>query len=132
MTEKFMEKEVQDMLQTTDAKIWAEVFVAHVKNNPEIATDEETMIGWFANAIMAGYDSVKNRRQALEETSLLPRRAVIVKGDGPIDPNAIAVALADEPVDVSVAVQSAKRTWTEEDHDNLAKTEKAIQETDQG
>lgn len=39
-----------------DAKVWAESFVAHVKWKPEIATDEGTMIVWFANAIMAGYD----------------------------------------------------------------------------
>ena len=42
-----------------DAKIWAKEFVKTVKNKPEIATDEDTMIGWFANAIMAGYDEAK-------------------------------------------------------------------------
>jgi len=39
-----------------DAKVWAEEFVKMVKAKPGIATDEGTMIGWFANAIMAGYD----------------------------------------------------------------------------
>ena len=42
-----------------DAKVWAEDFVKMVKENPDIATDEETMIGWFANAIMVGYDKGK-------------------------------------------------------------------------
>ena len=40
----------------TDAKIWAEEFVRIIKDKPQIATDEGTMMTWFANAIMAGYD----------------------------------------------------------------------------
>jgi hypothetical protein len=39
-----------------NARVWANEFVGFVSNKPEIATDEGTMIGWFANAIMAGYD----------------------------------------------------------------------------
>lgn len=39
-----------------DAKEWAEEFVKAVRENPSIATDENTMNTWFANAIMAGYD----------------------------------------------------------------------------
>lgn len=42
---------------SVDALTWAKDFVAHVKEKPSIATDEETMHTWFANAIMAGYDS---------------------------------------------------------------------------
>jgi hypothetical protein len=42
--------------QTFDGQTWAREFVRHVKALPEIATDEATMIGWFANAIMVGYD----------------------------------------------------------------------------
>jgi len=44
------------LIGNSDAKVWAEAFVLTVKHNPKIASDEETMIGWFANAIMAGYD----------------------------------------------------------------------------
>jgi len=40
---------------STDAKVWAECFVESVKHNPDIAFDEGTMLGWFANAIMNGY-----------------------------------------------------------------------------
>jgi len=43
-----------------DAAKWAEEFVTNVKAKPEIATDEDTMRGWFANAIMAGYDKRSN------------------------------------------------------------------------
>jgi hypothetical protein len=39
-----------------DAKDWGAAFVALVKEKPDIATDEATMITWFAGAIMCGYD----------------------------------------------------------------------------
>jgi hypothetical protein len=42
--------------QSFDARDWARAFVAYVRRNPAIATDDETMVGWFANAIMRGYD----------------------------------------------------------------------------
>ena len=44
------------------AKVWAEEFVKSVKKNPKIATDEGTMLGWFANAIMAGYDKANQEK----------------------------------------------------------------------
>jgi hypothetical protein len=45
----------------TDAQVWAEEFISRIKDNPEIATDEGTMIAWFANAIMAGYDEARRK-----------------------------------------------------------------------
>jgi hypothetical protein len=42
---------------TTDAQIWTEEWLKTIKRHPEIPTDRGTMIGWFANAIMAGYDA---------------------------------------------------------------------------
>ncbi len=45
-----------EILRSFDARDWARAFVAHVTAKPSIATDEETMIGWFANALMRGYD----------------------------------------------------------------------------
>ena len=39
-----------------DAQVWATEFCKAVKEKPHIASDESTMLGWFANAIMAGYD----------------------------------------------------------------------------
>lgn len=41
---------------TMDAMVWTKEFLARVKENPKIAHDEMAMVGWFANAIMAGYD----------------------------------------------------------------------------
>jgi hypothetical protein len=40
----------------TDARKWATEFAKMVYVKPEIARDVGTMMGWFANAIMAGHD----------------------------------------------------------------------------
>jgi hypothetical protein len=50
---------LKDLTSETDALVWAEEFVKIVKENPAIATDEGAMLGWFANAIMAGYDDAR-------------------------------------------------------------------------
>lgn len=42
-----------------DAVVWAKEFVEAVKSKPSIATDKDAMTGWFANAIMAGFDRGK-------------------------------------------------------------------------
>lgn len=47
--------------QTMDARAWAIAFVYAVQANPKIPSDEGCMIGWYANAIMAGYDAGKAR-----------------------------------------------------------------------
>jgi hypothetical protein len=39
-----------------DATVWAEEWMKTIKLFPDVPYDEGTMIGWFANAIMAGYD----------------------------------------------------------------------------
>lgn len=39
-----------------DAPTWAEEFVKRAKANPNFATDGSNMLGWFANALMTGYD----------------------------------------------------------------------------
>lgn len=42
---------------TIDARIWAKMWLKTIKDKPEIVNDEGTMLAWFANAIMAGYDT---------------------------------------------------------------------------
>lgn len=49
-----------------DAWDWAEEFCEIVSKNPTIPHDKETMMGWFANAIMAGWDEM-GRRKAKED-----------------------------------------------------------------
>jgi hypothetical protein len=39
-----------------DGEKWTAAWFQHVAQNPDIATDEGAMLGWFCNAIMAGYD----------------------------------------------------------------------------
>lgn len=47
---------LNDLVGNIDASIWAKAFVSLIKDNPSIASDEKTMLGWFANAIGTGYD----------------------------------------------------------------------------
>lgn len=46
---------------TIYATVWVEEWMKTIKRNPQIPYDEGTMIGWFANAIMAGYDKGLNK-----------------------------------------------------------------------
>jgi len=49
------------LLQTMDAQEWAKEFIRIAPD----ATDEGSMIGWFANAIMTGYDAgARKEREA--------------------------------------------------------------------
>lgn len=52
----------ESFTQSFDARVWARAFVEYVRRNPSIATSESTMLGWFANALMRGYDEHANRR----------------------------------------------------------------------
>lgn len=54
---------MSDFTQSFDARDWAKAFVEHVTAKPTIATDEGTMISWFANAIMRGWDEHARRYQ---------------------------------------------------------------------
>lgn len=47
---------LNDLVGETDAQVWTREWLKTVAEKPQIAVDEGTMIGWFANAIMAGYD----------------------------------------------------------------------------
>lgn len=48
-----------NLTQVFDAKVWAQEF-CKVHSN----FDEQTMIAWFANAIMAGYDHARRENNA--------------------------------------------------------------------
>lgn len=54
-------------VQSMDARVWADEFC---KLNT--ATDKGTMIGWFANAIMAGFDEATRRATAAPEVVAMP------------------------------------------------------------
>jgi hypothetical protein len=46
-----------------NATVWADEFLKSIKKNPSIPTDRDCMIGWFANAIMTGYDKAKQEAE---------------------------------------------------------------------
>ena len=48
-------------LPSFDARDWA---VAFLRAYPNTGLDEETMLGWFANALMRGYDEHAKRDEA--------------------------------------------------------------------
>jgi hypothetical protein len=49
--------------QTIDAQAWAEEWLSTIKLDSGIPSDRGTMIGWFANAIMAGHDEAQRRHE---------------------------------------------------------------------
>ena len=46
-----------DPLLTIDAKLWADEFMATKQRLGDAEFDHAMMLGWFANAIMRGYDA---------------------------------------------------------------------------
>ena len=50
---------------TMDAVAWARAFMLTKEVRPGIGDDEETMVGWFANAIMKGYDTAQDEAAEL-------------------------------------------------------------------
>lgn len=57
-------KEV-DLTQTTDARIWTKEWLKTIEKHPGVPYDEETMITWFSNAIMAGVDEAMRRKESI-------------------------------------------------------------------
>ena len=47
---------------TMDAQAWAAEWMKTIAEHPTLPSDEGAMLGWFANAIMAGYDTAQQRR----------------------------------------------------------------------
>jgi hypothetical protein len=47
---------------TMDALVWTSEWMKELEKNPDMPRDTGGMIGWFANAIMAGYDTAMMKR----------------------------------------------------------------------
>jgi hypothetical protein len=78
---------IEDFSQSVDATIWAAEFVKRAKADATFATDEGTMLAWFANAIMRGYDaaaaatrSSSGERFGEDETRTLNQAAAVLQG----------------------------------------------------
>ena len=52
-----------ELLSTMDAKVWADEFMETKARLGEKEFDHAMMLGWFANAIMAGFDEANRRAQ---------------------------------------------------------------------
>lgn len=67
---------MNNFTDSTDCLIWAEEFVKRAKENPDLATDESAMMGWFANAIMAGYDNARRKYEMVNAHETLMRHVL--------------------------------------------------------
>ena len=52
---------------STDAKEWTDFFF---EKHPNCNVDKETMLGWFANAMIAMYDNKQNERVPLSDDEI--------------------------------------------------------------
>jgi len=79
---------------TIDAVIWAREWMKQIAAHPFIPRDEGCMIGWFANAIMAGYDTAQARAAAPAErpSTAAPARDALVDDDDDDDESPAAPA----------------------------------------
>jgi hypothetical protein len=57
-----MKREIR-LANTMDAQVWVDEWMETIRTHPEIPYDPDTMLGWFANAIMAGYDQAKRESE---------------------------------------------------------------------
>ena len=116
-----------------DAREWAQSLMAHSKRYG-FEIDEETMLGWFANAIMAGYDEGRRRLRAesLERAAALEAQDEKPDGlDDQIDRLAkfIMAEIPGEPSQSQGAVDTAIRIMADL-NSRLAAAEQADREAD--
>lgn len=82
-----------------DARVWTQEWLRIIKENPSIPADEGAMLGWFANAIMSGYDHAKREseidKQALIKALQDIKNELGVPGDEYPAPVANAYVIAD-------------------------------------
>ena len=56
---KRAEAKDQTPLGSFDADVWVDAWMEAIDKNPQIPFDRQTMTGWFANALMRGFDEWK-------------------------------------------------------------------------
>lgn len=63
----------EDPLQSFDARVWADEFMKRNNGLSEpfvsshVQVDKDTMVGWFSNALMRGYDERRNVEAPFDE-----------------------------------------------------------------
>ena len=65
---------VSSLASNVNATVWTDEWLQIIAANPTIPTDRDTMIGWFSNAIMTGYDEGYRRGVAATRVDKTPRR----------------------------------------------------------
>jgi hypothetical protein len=68
--------------QSFDARDWAAEWLEVIKNHTDIPTDEGTMISWFANALMSGYDEANRRNRKKIERMERKMKSLIAENKG--------------------------------------------------
>lgn len=92
---------------TIDAAEWAKEWARIYAEKPQIAADEGTMIAWFANAIMAGYDTAEMRNA--DRIATLERAQSCIKGLLARTPvRDVSETLAE--IDAAIASEKGERT----------------------
>lgn len=61
--DRISEFDANRLIGEFDAGVWAEVWLETIKAHPGVPTDEGAMLGWFANALMSGYDRGRHVEQ---------------------------------------------------------------------
>ena len=76
-------KKVSKLPQSFDARDWVVEWLETIKKHPDIPTDEGTMLSWFANALMAGYDEAtrRNKKKIEKLKTGLEKRIKSLKDD---------------------------------------------------
>jgi hypothetical protein len=60
----------------TDAPYWAQEFMKIWQDKPIELLNEDLMMGWFANAIMAGYDEARRKYEMTNAHEALMRNVL--------------------------------------------------------
>ena len=63
--------DINDLIGEMDAQVWTKYWLETIAKHPHIPTDEGAMIGWFANAIMAGFDQGRKVERECESFEIL-------------------------------------------------------------
>jgi hypothetical protein len=61
---------IDDFFHSFRAEDWARAFCHYYNTNPNFKIDEGTMIGWFANSLMRGYDEYHWREEKAKQDSI--------------------------------------------------------------
>lgn len=64
-----------DLVGEIDATVWTKKWLETIAEHPGIPTDEGSMIAWFANAIMSGYEAGRKFERERSKEELVKSRS---------------------------------------------------------